>query len=165
MIDSLAVPSAGSNNTPMQTPTPDDPRTPLAPGVWLDESAMSFTFSRGGGPGGQNVNKVNTHATLTVPLAALEQAMPPWAVTRLCAAAGRYLADHPPRLVIHASDSRSQLANRRSCVLKLRQIIISAMNRPRIRRATRPSARAKQRRLDAKKHRGQIKSQRQPPKD
>lgn len=137
----------------------------MAPGVWLDESAMSFTFSRGGGPGGQNVNKVNTHATLTLPLEALEAAMPGWAYTRLCEAAGRYLADNPPRLVIHASDSRSQLANRRSCVLKLRQLIVTAMNRPRIRRPTRPSAAAKQRRLDNKKHRSKLKSQRRSPNE
>ncbi|MBB6429048.1 alternative ribosome rescue aminoacyl-tRNA hydrolase ArfB [Algisphaera agarilytica] len=149
----------------MPTIPDDDSRAPIAPGVWLDESAMSFTFSRGGGPGGQNVNKVNTHATLTLPLEALENAMPAWAFARLCDAAGRYLADKPPRLVIHASDSRSQLANRRSCVLKLRQLIVAAMNRPRIRRPTRPSAAAKQRRLDAKKHRSQIKSQRRAPDD
>ncbi|MEO0515014.1 MAG: alternative ribosome rescue aminoacyl-tRNA hydrolase ArfB [Planctomycetota bacterium] len=149
----------------MSQPTPDPSRHPIAPGVWLDESAMSFSFSRGGGPGGQNVNKVNTHATLTLPLDALAQAMPNWALIRLREAGGRYLADHPPRLVIHASDSRSQLANRRACVAKLRQLIVTAMDRPRIRRPTRPSRRAKQRRLDAKKHRGQIKSQRQTPRD
>ncbi|MEM9915737.1 MAG: alternative ribosome rescue aminoacyl-tRNA hydrolase ArfB [Planctomycetota bacterium] len=149
----------------MPWPDPDDPKTPLAPGVWLDPSALTFTFSRSGGPGGQNVNKVNTHATLTVPMSALEQAMPDWAVARLRDMAGRYLADQPPRLVIHASDSRSQRANRRSCVLKLRALIVSAMDRPRIRRPTRPSAGAKQRRLDAKKHRSQLKAQRKPPQD
>lgn len=149
----------------MKTPPPDDSRAPIAPGVWLDESAMSFSFSRGGGPGGQNVNKVNTHATLTLPLDALDAAMPRWALIRLCEAAGRYLADNPPRLVIHASDSRSQLANRRACVAKLRGLIVTAMDRPRVRRPTRPSAGAKQRRLNAKKHRGQIKSQRQTPRD
>jgi len=126
---------------------------------------MSFTFSRSGGPGGQNVNKVNTRATLTLPLDALAPSLPGWAMVRLRDAAGRYLADQPPRLVIHASNSRSQLANRRACVNKLRQLIVAAMDRPRVRRPTRPSYGAKQRRLDAKKHRGRIKSQRQTPHD
>lgn len=147
----------------MPVPSPDNPRDPIAPGVALDESALSFTFSRGGGPGGQNVNKVNTHATMTVPLSALEDAMPAWAVARLRAAAGRYLAADPDRLVIHAADCRSQLANRRSCVAKLRHMLIHAMNRPRLRRPTRPSAGAKQRRLDTKKHRAKIKARRQKP--
>lgn len=151
--------------SPVPTPAPDEDRPPIAPGVRLDESALSFTFSRGGGPGGQNVNKVNTHATMTVPLDALADAMPAWALVRLRAAAGQYLAAEPDRLVIHATDSRSQLANRRSCVLKLRQLIIQAMQRPRVRRPTRPSARAKQRRLDTKKQRGQIKARRQKPSE
>lgn len=140
-------------------------RNLIAPGVHVDPAALSFSFSRGGGPGGQNVNKVNTHATLTVRLDALQPALPGWALIRLRDLAGRYLAAEPERLVIHASDSRSQRANRRSCLLKLRHLVIQSMDRPRVRRPTRPSAGAKQRRLDAKKHRGKIKAQRQRPSE
>jgi len=144
-------------------PSPHDETDFIAPGVALRSAALSFTFSRGGGPGGQSVNKVNTHATMTVAFEALHAAMPAWAVIRLRSLAGQYLAANPDRLVIHASDSRSQRANRRACVLKLRALLIQSMNRPRVRRPTRPSARAKQRRLDTKKHRSKLKNQRRPP--
>ena len=136
----------------------------VAPGVRLPPAALSFTFSRGGGPGGQNVNKVNTRATLTVSLEDLAAVLTEPALLRLRDAAGRYLARDPDRLVIHASDSRSQLSNRRACLARLRGLLIHAQSRPRTRRPTRPSARARQRRLDHKKQRGQIKQQRQNPR-
>ena len=136
----------------------------VAPGVRLAPAALQFTFSRGGGPGGQNVNKVNSHATLTVTIADLTDHLPPWVLDRLRALAGRYLAQQPERLVIHASDHRSQLSNRRACLTRLRTLLIAAHHRPRTRRPTRPSARARQRRLDTKKHRGQLKNQRRPPR-
>ena len=144
---------------------PDQPgHDEVAPGLRLPASALRFRFDRGGGPGGQNVNKVNTHAVLTVDLEALAAAMPAAAVDRLRQQAGRYLAADPDRLVIHASDSRSQLANRRACLVRLRHLLIQAMSRPKTRRPTRPSRAAKQRRLDAKRHRGKIKADRQRPR-
>ncbi len=135
----------------------------IGPGVYLPAAAMTFTFSRGGGPGGQNVNKVNTHATLTVPLDAVAAVIPCWAMPRLVSLGNRYVAADPDRLVIHASESRSQLANRRACELKLRRLLIEAMNRPKPRRATRPTRAARQRRLDAKKHRARLKTDRRRP--
>jgi ribosome-associated protein len=135
----------------------------VAPGLFVEPAALSFTFSRGGGPGGQNVNKVNTHAMLSVPLDALRPPLPGWAVRRLEQRSGRYLASEPARLVIHAADSRSQSANRQACLTKLRAVLVDALDRPRRRLPTRPSKRAKQRRLDAKKHRGHLKSNRRNP--
>ncbi|MEO1236482.1 MAG: alternative ribosome rescue aminoacyl-tRNA hydrolase ArfB [Planctomycetota bacterium] len=136
---------------------------PIAPGVDLDDAALSFTFSRSGGPGGQNVNKVNSRATLTLRFDALTDALPPDALDRLRRLASAHLATDPERLVIHAASSRSQLANRRACVAKLRRLLTQAMHRPRVRRPTRPSRAARQRRLDAKKHRAQIKAARRRP--
>ncbi len=135
-------------------PPPDQ----IAPGVDLPASALSFTFSRGSGPGGQNVNKLNTHATLTVPLDALRDAMPPAAYRRLLNHAGHFLATD--RLVIHASDSRSQVANRKSCLAKLRALLVEAMRRPKVRHKTRPSRRSVERMNEAKRRRGKLKARR-----
>lgn len=132
----------------------------LAPGVSLPEAALRWTFSRGGGPGGQNVNKVSTRATLTVHIDDLAATMPAWAVQRLTEQAGQRLAADPDRLVITSADSRSQHANRQACLLKLRDMLVRAMNRPRRRKATKPSAGAVRRRLENKKQRGQRKRER-----
>ena len=138
---------------------PENNTTQVAPGIDLPASALSFTFSRSSGPGGQNVNKVNSRATLMVPVSALREALPAYAVNRLKIIAARYVTQEG--LQISASDSRSQIANRRACLDRLREVIVESLRRPKLRKKTKPSARAKQRRLDAKKHRGKIKSRRQ----
>ncbi len=136
----------------------------LPAGVAIPLSGMTFTASRSSGPGGQNVNKVNSKVTLTVPLALLAAHLPGYAMRRLPLVAGSRLAGDPgDRIVIAASDSRSQLANRRVCVARLREVLIAALHRPPVRRKTKPSAGARQRRIDAKKQRGQIKQRRRKP--
>lgn len=129
--------------------------TTVAPGVRLPDDALSFTFSRSGGPGGQNVNKVNSRATLTVPIDALADALPPYAMRRLEQTASRYLTQEG--LQVSADNSRSQHANRKACLDRLREVLVQAMHRPKVRKKTKPSARARQRRIDAKKHRSKIK--------
>ena len=127
----------------------------LAPGATLNKSALRFAFARSGGPGGQNVNKVNTKVTMTVELAALARVLDGAALIRLRRMAGRQLAGD--RLIITSSDSRSQIANRRTCVDKLRRLVERARRRPRPRKATRPSRGAVERRLKQKSHRARIK--------
>lgn len=131
----------------------------VAPGIELPESALCFTFSRSSGPGGQNVNKVNSRATLTVPMQALDAVLPPYAVRRLEVVAARYVTSQA--LQISAGDSRSQIANRRACLDRLREVLVEALRRPKRRKPTKPSARAMQRRIDAKKRRSKVKSLRQ----
>jgi len=132
--------------------------TQIAPGVEIPDAELSFTFSRSGGPGGQNVNKVNTRATLLVSLEALGTALPGYALRRLEKVASHYMTQQG--LQISSGDSRSQVANRKACIDRLREVLVEALRRPKVRKKTKPSARARQRRLDAKKHRAGIKSRR-----
>lgn len=134
----------------------------VAPGVTLSGAALRWSFARSGGAGGQNVNKVATKAVLRIDLDAFADAMPAWAVDRLKTLAGSQATDD--ELIITANDSRSQLANRKACLAKLRALVIGALNRPKKRRPTRPSKASIRRRLDAKKQRARLKQTRRPPK-
>src|SRR3954452_16453780 len=85
-------------DAPNHLPPPPVPRQPLppdggvevGPGVRVAESSMRFQFARSGGPGGQNVNKLNTKAELWVPLEALH-GLSHRAIDRLRTLAGRRL--------------------------------------------------------------------------
>jgi ribosome-associated protein len=132
----------------------------LAPGVRVAASALRIQFSRSGGPGGQNVNKVNTKAELWVPLAALAPHLTNRAMVRLEELAGRRLTKD--RELHFASEThRSQDWNRQENLERLRELLIRAMAEPKARKKTKPSKAAKQRRLDQKKRRSQIKARRQ----
>ncbi len=134
--------------------------TAIAPGVRVPDGVLEWTFARGGGPGGQNVNKTSTRATLTVLLSDLEPHLRQDAMDRLRTLAGAYLAADPDRLMITSGDSRSQHANRKSCLAKLRDLLVRGRHRPKTRRPTRPTRGSVERRLEAKKQRGQIKQTR-----
>ena len=121
-------------------------------------SALRFQYARSGGPGGQNVNKVNTKAELWVPLNALV-GLGERAAGRLRASAGRRLTAAGE---IHiASDSeRTQEANRAAVMQRLREMLVAALHEPKVRRKTKPSRAAKRRRLEAKRRRSDVKSNR-----
>ena len=122
----------------------------VAPGIVVPPEALEFTFSRSGGPGGQNVNKLSTRAQLRVPMAALAEVLNSEVIGRLRHQAGSRLTASDDLLFV-SSDSRSQSDNRRQCLEKLRQLLVAALRRPKIRKPTRPSRSAKQRRLVGKK--------------
>jgi ribosome-associated protein len=133
-------------------------RVDLAPGVWAPESAVRLQYSRSGGPGGQNVNKVNTRTQLWLPVGAIV-GLRESAVARLRAIAGSRLtlADE---LFINAETERTQEGNRQAVMDRLRQLIVEAMHEPKRRRKTKPSRGARERRLAGKKRRGEIKAKR-----
>jgi ribosome-associated protein len=135
----------------------------LAPGVVAPAKALRFTFTRSSGPGGQNVNKLNTRAQLRIAPDDLAPLLTAAARQRLVALAGPARLTSDGELMIAADVSRSQHANRQTCLDRLRELLVQAMRPRRVRRATKPSAGAKQRRLEGKKRRSDVKRTRRPP--
>ncbi|KAI4733348.1 hypothetical protein E4T50_16094 [Aureobasidium sp. EXF-12298] len=88
----------------------------------IPRSICDVSFSRSSGPGGQNVNKVNSKATLRLPLSALLPMLP--AVIRPAVSKSRYSAKDD--LVIQADDSRKQNDNVHHCFIKLHHMIVQA---------------------------------------
>ncbi len=126
--------------------------------IQIPVADLRFTFSRSSGPGGQNVNKVNSKVTLHWNVATSPSL--PDAVRE------RFLARYGPRItaageiVIYSQSNRDQNRNRLDCLEKLRQLILSVRNPPRSRRATRPSRAVRERRLREKHHTADKKRQR-----
>jgi ribosome-associated protein len=142
------------SESPSQHDAPDG-RIRLAPGVRVPASALRFQFARSGGPGGQNVNKLNTKAELWVAIADLN--LHPIALERLRKLAGRRITSGD-ELHISSESERSQERNREEAMERLRELLVRATTIPKKRKATKPSKAAKQRRLQSKKRRSEIKS-------
>lgn len=123
---------------------------------------LQITCVRSSGPGGQNVNKLATKVQLRLNLAEALPILGEAATQRLRHLAGSRLTleDH---LLLSEDSSRSQHANRAACIERLRRLLVEALHRPRIRRATRPTRASRERRLAGKQHRSRLKRDRQPP--
>jgi ribosome-associated protein len=141
----------------MSTTSSFVPGIELGPGVWTDREQLRFGFSRSSGPGGQNVNKVNTKTELRVAISALH-GMNDRALGRLRNLAGRRMVEGD--LLFTADTERTQESNRRACLEKLRALIEQALVEPKKRKKSKPSKGAKLRRLAAKKKQGEKKKER-----
>jgi ribosome-associated protein len=130
----------------------------LSRGIAIDEREIDFDFIRSSGPGGQNVNKVSTAVRLRFD-ARGSSSLPEDVRERLIRLAGRRLGDDG-FLTIHARQGRTQETNRRDAIKRLVELLEKAVERPIPRRATRPTAGSRQRRLDAKRRRGETKQAR-----
>ena len=130
----------------------------VAPGVIAPTGAVRFQFARSGGPGGQNVNKLNTKAELWVKVDSL-LGLRPSAIERLKRSAGRRLTASGELHLVSESE-RGQEGNRAAVLERLRQMIVVARVEPKIRRKTKPSRTQKAKRLEQKKRRSDVKSMR-----
>jgi len=121
-------------------------------------TAARADFSRSGGPGGQNVNKVNTKVTLRIrveDIAGLNDDE----VSRLRETLAHRITG-VGELVIAASEERSQRTNLERAYTRLESLIINAARLPRLRRPTKPSRAAREERLERKRRRGLKKAER-----
>lgn len=124
-------------------------------GLVLPERDLHWRFSRASGPGGQGVNTTDSRVELSVDLNGLPEKWRDRALSRL---AGR-LTDGV--LTVVASEHRSQLRNREAARERLAALLHRATAPdPPSRRATKPTAGSRRRRLDAKTRRGQLKQSR-----
>lgn len=126
--------------------------------VAIPENELTFTASRSSGPGGQNVNKINSRVALQFnvaesPSLSEEQKQ-------------RILTQLPNRvseagvLQVASQSSRSQMTNRKTAMARLTALIRDALAPTPMRKLSKVPSAVKQRRLEAKRHRSQLKQQR-----
>jgi ribosome-associated protein len=121
-------------------------------------SSARAGFSRSGGPGGQNVNKVNTKVTLRIRLdeiAGLNEAE----TARMREILASRISGEG-ELIIAASEERSQRTNLERAFARMESLIVNAARLPRLRRPTKPGRAAREERLLSKRRHSQRKKER-----
>ena len=131
------------------------PRLDVTPTISIDENELDFSYARASGPGGQNVNKVETAAQLRFDVygsSSLDERVK----RRLYILAGSRLTNEGV-IVIFAQSFRSQERNKADAQARLFELIATAAERPKPRIKTRPTLASKKRRVEGKVRRGETK--------
>jgi ribosome-associated protein len=131
----------------------------VKPGVEVPDEELEFSAARSGGPGGQNVNKVNSKVVLRWNLVESE-AFSEHQKARLQARIPKRYLTSGGEVVVHASESRDQPKNKAACVEKLATVLRDALRRPKTRIPTKPSRASRQRKRAAKERHSRKKADR-----
>jgi len=123
--------------------------------VAIDDREVEERFVRASGPGGQNVNKVSTAVELRFDVRA--SSLPSAVKDRLLALAATRVTGEGV-LLIDSREHRTQARNREAARERLVELIAQAARTPRRRKATRPGRASREKRLEGKKLRGQMKA-------
>lgn len=127
--------------------------------IQIDENELEISFVRSDGPGGQNVNKVATAVQIRFNVWQSES-LPEEVKVRLVKIAGKRMTQDGI-LVIEARRYRTQERNRKDGIARMNLLVQKALQIPKVRKQTKPSATSINKRLVAKKQHGEIKRSRQ----
>ena len=123
--------------------------------IAIDDRELDERFVRASGPGGQNVNKVSTAVELRFDVRG--SSLPYDMKQRLMTLAGSRMSSEGV-LLIDSREHRTQVQNREAARARLVAMLQQAAKRPKTRRPTKPKRAAKEKRLESKRQRGEVKT-------
>jgi ribosome-associated protein len=130
-------------------------RLPIRPGVEIPLTEIELRTSRSSGPGGQHANVTASRVEAVFDVHASD--------TLTEAQQARIAARLGPRVTASAQDTRSQVRNRELALERLGDRLAAALEVARPRRATRPTAASRRKRMEGKRRRGEVKRARRRP--